>query len=42
MRIEDIDKNFLQDGGDENLLYIEARNAPVKITGFPWLKENGN
>ncbi len=42
MKLEDLDKNFIQDGGEENLLYIEIRNAPVKITGFPWLEENGN
>lgn len=42
MKLEDLDKNFLQDGGDEDLIYVEAQNLPVKITGFPWLKENGN
>ena len=42
MRLEDLDKAFKQEANDENLIYVECRNLPIKITGFPWLEENGN
>jgi len=42
MRLEDLDTAFKQEANDENLIYVECRNLPVKITGFPWLEENGN
>ena len=42
MRLEDLDKNFLQPADDENVTYVDCTKLPVKITGFPWLEENGN
>ncbi len=42
MKLEDLDTAFKQEADDENLIYVEIRNLPVKITGFPWIEENGN
>lgn len=40
-RIEDVDKNFIMDGNDEGLEYVNAWDDPVRITGLAWRKENG-
>jgi lysophospholipase L1-like esterase len=41
-RIEEIDKNFSQTVSEDGLFYMDVLNAPVKITGLPWLKKNRN
>lgn len=42
LRIEDVDENFRSYYSDEKLIYIDCLQTPAKISGFPWLKENGN